>query len=110
MPASSDDKIRFALEPNNTKLIAEYIAEYECVNLTKNDRRQHLEQQFRILLETVADECLPVHWRQLCLDSIYKPLSGLWRIADTENSRTQVRYLFTELRVIGQYLEPGLSA
>lgn len=78
--------------------------------MSKSDHWQCLEDQFRILLDTVADECLPVHWRQLCLDSIYKPLSGLWHLADSESGRTKVRQLFTELRIIGKYLEPGLCA
>lgn len=110
MSNSLQDKIRFALEPENPGLLSEYLSHHAVRNdMTKTKHQQVLEEQFRLLLDTMADECLPVHWRQQCLDHIYMPLSALWRISDTEKNRTQVRQLFSELRIIGNYFTAGLS-
>lgn len=68
-------KIRRAAEPDNPKLIHQFL-NYRLV-ATMMDREAYREQlvsQFQLLLETIADECLPAHWRCQCLDNIYRPI------------------------------------
>ena len=76
----------------------------------KAQQRQILLNQFQLLLDTMADESLPVHWRNQCLNHINKPLLGLQRLADCKQSTQQVNSLFYELRVMSYYLQPGLSS
>ncbi|MDP7593186.1 MAG: hypothetical protein QF552_10935 [Litorilituus sp.] len=104
-------KIRFAQEPNNPALITLWLQQENDIHLTTQPKkvlRQHYEAQFRLLLETIVDEIVPTHWRRLCLDNIYKPITSLQRIADTEQSKQHIRYLMNELSVSCQYVEHSL--
>lgn len=59
--------------------------------------------QFRLLLDAICDNLLPAHWRQLCLDNIYRPLTDLNRISQCEASKERLRHLWLELNITSQY-------
>lgn len=104
-------KIRNAIEPHNPALIREFLSVPPVQTLkSKFLHREYLSAQFQLLIETMADEYLPPHWRCLCLDNIHKPLLALKRLADCEHSKRQVQLLFHELRVTSHYLQPSLQA
>ena len=103
-------KIRFATEPNNPNIIYQFLNfKFKAGMINKEANREQLISQFRLLIDTIADELLPSHWRRLCLDNIYRPLHTLHRIADCPNSKQQVLTLTNELRIISHYLQAGLS-
>jgi len=105
------DKIRYAKEPDNPMLISLWLSAedskqdigYEELNL-----QSHYQEQFYLLLETIADELIPVHWRRTCLDNIYKPICSLQRIAKNEKQQTQVQTLLHELSLTAQYFKHSL--
>jgi hypothetical protein len=103
-------KIRFAMEPNNPLLINQFL-NFKLNVSTPNKvfYREQLLAQFQLLIDTIADELLPAHWRRQCLDNIYRPLHALHRIADGTQSKQQVLALTHELRVISHYFQDGLS-
>lgn len=102
-------KIRKAEEPNNPALIADYLClEGDCNADSVQQKRKRYLKQYNLLLDTIADECIPSHWRCTCLDHIYHPLLALKRLAKCNISKRQVRSLFYELNVTGQYLQPSL--
>ncbi|MEM7360871.1 MAG: hypothetical protein AAF431_17405 [Pseudomonadota bacterium] len=102
-------KVRNAEEPDNCGLVLYALSEYaEAGNRSLVEYRQCLFDQFRLLMDTAADECLPAHWRQLCLDQIHRPLGLLWNLADNQYGREEVMRLYTELRVVGDYIAPSL--
>ena len=104
-------KIRNAEEPDNAGLIHQFLALKPPSNqCSKSIYRTHLHMQFQLLLDTVADEYLPPHWRGQCLNHIYRPLYSLQRIVDCENSKQQVRSLRHELRIISHYFQARLSS
>ena len=102
------NKIRYGTEPDNPTLIRLWFSldapNPNCVFQI----RRHFEAQFRLLLETVADELIPAHWRWLCLDNIYKPLCSLQKISDDEESELQLKRLFNELSITARYVEHSL--
>ena len=109
--AGLQQKIRDAEEPDNPLLIRQYLdLDLPITETGLTGQRQRLVSQCRLLIETIADECLPPHWRCHCLDHIYLPLFALARLADCSQSIQQVRALNHELRVISHYLQPGLRA
>lgn len=104
-------KIRCAEEPDNPMLIRQYLdMQAHLPKCSLAARRNHFLSQFQLLIETMADECLPPQWRCQCLDHIHVPLLALARLADCQRSKRQVRALTHELRVISHYLQPGLMA
>lgn len=105
------DKIRFGKNPNNPELISLWLIQENfiqegvgCLSL----RRQHCEDQFRLLLEAVVDEMLPKHWRHHCLNHIYQPLASLKKISNSEKSEERLRQLLSELSTSCRYVAASL--
>lgn len=96
------DKIRRAMEPDNPLLLKEYLRIQGDISI--EEKRSLLLSHFNLLLDTAADECLPVHWRTLCFDHIHQPLFALQRIAHSIQNKSELALLFKELRVMGHYL------
>ena len=104
-------KIRHAETPDNPTLIRQFLdLRPHQTQKTAVVHRQHLVSQFYLLMETIADECLPPYWRRQCLDHIHQPLFALQRLAHCSQSKQQVQLLGHELRLISHYLQAGLSA
>ncbi|MCH2191537.1 MAG: hypothetical protein MK188_11485 [Gammaproteobacteria bacterium] len=108
--AGMQEKIRQGSEPDNASLI------YEFVNQQIGFAKQASEQEknsyislFRVLLETAADEMLPRHWRSLCMDYIQQPLSLLWELAESDESKWEVVKLCHEFKTIGDYVASSIN-
>jgi len=104
-------KIRHAEEPNNPGLIPLWLTLEEIEigqEPSLRELRKNYESQFHLLLETVADELVPSHWRQVCLDNIYKPLTTLQRMINDDESRVRLSALMRELSVTSRYVEKSL--
>jgi hypothetical protein len=71
----------------------------------KNDDARWLmyQGQFRLLLDVICDNLISDHWRQLCLDNIYRPLTELNRISQSEERKERLRHLWFELNITSQY-------
>ncbi|MEL0659286.1 hypothetical protein V6255_09045 [Psychromonas arctica] len=108
-------KIRYAEEVDNPLLFSHFLSTdfnadidndgyHEQCLVTKIEQRACLLAQFELLLVTLSDQSIPMHWRLQCLDHINKPLFTLQRLVDDEDSAEQVKGLFTELKMINQSL------
>ena len=104
-------KIRSGENPNNPELISLWLIQENiiqesvgCLTL----RRQHCEDQFRLLLDAVVDEMLPKHWRHHCLNNIHQPLASLRKISSGEKSEKRLRQLLSELSISCRYVAATL--
>lgn len=110
-------KIRYAEEADNPLLFSHFLSidfntpidnhsdgEHKQCIVTKAKQRACLLAQFELLLVTLSDQSIPMHWRLQCLDHINKPLFTLQRLVDDEDSAEQVKGLFIELKMINQSL------
>ncbi|WP_133468522.1 hypothetical protein [Paraglaciecola marina] len=97
-----EDKIRFGLEPDNPTLLKKYLRVDN--RLLVNQKRALLLSHFNLLLDTAADEYLPLHWRTQCYDHIHQPLFSLQRITRSVSEKSELARLFKELRIMGHYL------
>ena len=103
-------KIRAAQEPDNPDLIRQWIIlGHVSVQAPLELRRRICIDQFYLLLEVVADDCLPTHWRNSCLDHINRPLQALKQLVDDQHSSSMVQRLFYELRVTSHFFQTALS-
>ena len=101
--------IRYGHEPDNPMLLNDY---FRCSNHDINAekdvvrKRELYESQYNLLISTVCDRGVPKHWKEICLDYVYRPLSKLYEIADNEESLYKVSLMFCELQNIEQYFHP----
>ena len=103
-------KIRYAQEADNPKLIALWLAmEYSLSPATKSSHWLLYVTEFHLLLDTLADDLLPNHWRRLCLDNINRPLAALRGMAYSNLNKQQLNQLFYELRTTSHFFQTGIA-
>jgi len=102
-------KVRYAEDEDNPDLLSFWLMAEQTLftgsnSFSDEDARWQLYQgQFRLLLDAICDNLLPEHWRLLCLDNIYRPLTELNRISQCENTKERLRRLWLELNITSQY-------
>lgn len=67
------------------------------------DAYQLYRRVYQVLLDTVCDVDVPMHWRELCLDMIHRPLLQLKRFVITEQDALEYFRLENELRTLSHY-------
>lgn len=110
--------VRYGTHPNRPELLNIWLNQ-SAVNLQNDTLGHHTkalwqvhEDQFSTLLEAICDELVPSHWRNHCLNSIYKPVMALQRLVDQypdefddlDAAKIRIRYLGYELSHTGQYV------
>ncbi|ALO35096.1 hypothetical protein CMT41_10480 [Colwellia sp. MT41] len=102
-------KVRYAEDEDNPQLLSFWLMAEQTlftasdINVSEDARWQLYQGQFRLLLDAICDNLLSEHWRQLCLDNIYRPLTDLNRISQCEASKKRLRHLWLELNITSQY-------
>jgi hypothetical protein len=102
-------KVRYAEDQYNPQLLALWLTEEKILFDTSDEQGSDdahwriYQGQFILLLDAICDTLLPEHWRQLCLDNIYRPLINLNRISQCESSQQRLRNLWLELKMSGQH-------
>ena len=103
-------KIRHGEEVDNPSLVLIWFSmELAFMGACKHAAWSLHVAEYRLLLDTLADDILEGHWRLWCLDNIYKPLSALSRLVDTDIQKLELEKLFYELRVTSQFFKAGLA-
>jgi hypothetical protein len=98
------EKVRYASEENNPQILTLwFMAEQALMSEEPNQYRHLYHAQFYFLLEVISDTLLPKHWRELCLDNIYRPLVELNRLSNCPSSKKQLRHLWLELNITTSY-------
>ena len=104
-------KVRHALEPQNPDVIRQYLcAVPRSVLRGESEETEYLTAQFALLLETVADDALPMHWRRSCLDQAYRPLLGLRALPRSWRRESEVRMLVQQLRSAGRTFQSSMAS
>ena len=99
-------KVRYADDENNPQLLSFWLMAEQTlfagsdINIDDDEKWQMYQGQFRLLLDVICDNLIPEHWRQLCLDNIYRPLTELNRISHCDMSKKRLRYLWLELNLV----------
>lgn len=64
---------------------------------------------YQVLIETVCDSSVSMHWRELCLDMINRPLMQLKRFVITDHDAKEYYCLEHELRTLSHYFLAGVK-
>ena len=95
------ETIRHGRQPDSPDLIIRWLE-------SAPDNWESAECQFYVLIEAAQDELVPAHWRRTCLDHIHRPLTRLYRLAETEYQQSCLRCLRYELAITSQYAAASL--
>ncbi|TQV87133.1 hypothetical protein [Aliikangiella coralliicola] len=97
--------IRYGKQPNSPTLLYHYLRLGEQQAKTKSEfaERQMYLGMFNTLMNTICDTCVAYHWRNLCLDHVYKPLFLIERLIKTQADQRQVKQLYRELKTLSHY-------
>ncbi|WP_343845857.1 hypothetical protein [Bowmanella denitrificans] len=102
--------VRYALQPDNPALLFNYLQHNRMLadsHACRRMKRRLHRQAVRLLLDTLCDNCIDLHWRHLCLDQIHQPLLALQKLARSDHERRQDSHLLCELRLLSHYFLSG---
>ena len=75
-------RIRLALTPDDPQRVDEYLGVGRWLHLHGGHAAWPIASEAaRLLMATAADPALPLYWRSLCLDNVYRPLDQLAQLA-----------------------------
>lgn len=100
-----ETRIRRGMEHNNPPLVNIYllqIAELASAKTTTVAKFVMAKRAFQLLLDTIADESVEVHWRELCLDKINLPMQLMKKSAESPRLQQQWRLLQYKLTLLCQ--------
>ena len=100
-----ETRIRRGMEHNNPPLVNIYllqIAELASAKTTSAAKFIMAKRAFQLLYDTIADESVEVHWRELCLDKINLPMQLMKKSAESPRLQQQWRLLQYKLTLLCQ--------
>lgn len=101
-----ESAVRYGQQPDNPNVLSTYLAMSSRISSKQTNRLVKRAVHFRVagtLLDTVCDTYVARHWRDLCLDNIYKPIFAAEQLAISEKEKHQVRRFQHELNTLGNY-------
>ncbi|MEM6573445.1 MAG: hypothetical protein AAF736_04195 [Pseudomonadota bacterium] len=102
---STESAIRYAQDPDNPTLLYTYLDDCDQrAALASTIQAQRIYRHaFELLLDVISDDCVPRHWRALCLDHVYRTLVGLARLAESDRDLQGLLELESQLRVTAEF-------
>ena len=97
--------VRYGQRPDSPHLLYRYLemgAEQANGQPEAVERRVHL-RLFNTLMEAICDCSVARHWRCLCLDTIYRPLCAMERLARSGDQKGEIHRLQYELFALSHY-------
>lgn len=79
------------------------VTEEYAERLSINDAVRLHQRVFYVLLDTVCDTSLALHWRQTCLDKVYLPLSHLKHLIVSYQDARNYFKMEHNLRILSHY-------
>lgn len=97
-PMSLRLQVRTADAEDSPEVLSRYLNIEAPTN--HDEQWQHYFDQLTLLIETISDVSLPAHWRELCTNNIYRPLSRLMPLATTKERHDEIRKFFNQIRAL----------
>ncbi|MGB2065597.1 MULTISPECIES: hypothetical protein [Marinomonas] len=100
-----EQTIKRGVAADSPKVLFQYLdtSEAYAEQIGISDAYDLFKRVYQVLLETVCDASVPMHWRELCLDTIHRPLMQLKRFVITEQDALEYFRLEHELRALSHY-------
>lgn len=106
MQHSLASQVRQGLQPDHPRLLQQYVKQQRTDAVacaTPHEQTAIHLDTYHLLIETICDNCVARHWRQLCLDHIHYPLLELKSLAESEQDQVRLRALHRHLNTLCNY-------
>lgn len=97
--------IKTASQPDSPTILFCYLqlTESYAKKRTKDLQIQIYTHTLDLLLDVFCDTYLAKHWRELCLNNCYKPLTALNKLAESDAEKKYVRQQYEKFRTLSHY-------
>ena len=94
-----EEKVRSGAEPDNPEILLNLLSLLEETDLkySLNSQKSLNSKMLRLLLDTALDKTVPLNWRSLCMDHIYRPLRNLYLLAENERDISEINKIYFRL-------------
>ena len=101
----AEQKIRWGLLPDRPDILYKYLTECEALasKFDKLDAKGLFERAIDTLVEVICDPCVPLHWRRLCLDNLYRPIGCLRRIQVSGGAHRKLNKKMRDINMLAKY-------
>ena len=97
--------VRQGHHPDSPELLTRYleVGRYYAENKSKSLQIKIYISTFDTLLDTICDHCIALHWRQLCLNNCYRPLSILGTLLTSGQEKNYLQQQYYKLSTLSHY-------
>ena len=101
----AEQNIRWGLLPDRPDILYKYLTDCEALASTFDelDAVALLERTIDTLVEIICDPCVPLHWRRLCLDNLYRPIGCLRRIQVSVDANRKLNKKMRDINMLVKY-------
>lgn len=101
----AEQNIRWGLLPDRPDILYKYLTDCEALASTFDelDARGVFERAIDTLVEVICDPCVPLHWRRLCLDNLYRPIGCLRSIQVSDDAHRKLSKKMRDINMLAQY-------
>ena len=101
----TEHNVRWGRLPDRPDILYNYLSDCEAVALSfdESNAKRLLERAIDTFVEVICDPSVPYHWRCLCLDNLYRPISRLRRIEVSDDAFKRLNKKMRDINVLTKY-------
>ncbi len=97
-------QVRYGTSPDDPNILESYLRSSELsASYSKKLAKLKSRKALNTLVETICDDLVPNHWRELCLNNLYRPLASLYKLAKNEEERSLLNKEHYRISVLCNY-------
>ncbi len=97
-------QVRYGTSPDDPNILESYLRSSELSsNYPKKLAKLSSRKALNTLIETICDDLVPQHWREHCLNNLYRPLASLYRLTNDEEERSALKKEHHRISILCNY-------
>lgn len=97
-------QVRYGTLPDDPNILESYLRSSEfSSNYPKKLAKLSSRKALNTLIETICDDLVPQHWREHCLNNLYRPLASLYRLTNDEEERSALKKEHHRISILCNY-------
>ena len=97
-------QVRYGTSPDDPNILESYLRSSELsASYSKKLAKLKSRKALNTLVETICDDLVPQHWREHCLNNLYRPLASLYRLTNDEEERSALKKEHHRISILCNY-------